>query len=179
MGKRTNYPRVPRDFYATPYKAVLPLLPFLKPHTRFSEPCCGDMALVKHLEKHGHKLYWASDIENRVMVGDVGYTVAEIDAMTLTTPLAMSDCVITNPPYKKETLFPMIEHFRNLSPAWLLLNADFAHNIGSSPYLKYCSHIISVGRIIWIKDTKNGGMENFAWYKFEMNECETRFVGRS
>ena len=29
MGKRSDFERIPRDFYPTPYKAVLPLLPHL------------------------------------------------------------------------------------------------------------------------------------------------------
>ena len=30
MGKRSNFPRVPRDFYPTPFEAVPPLVPHLR-----------------------------------------------------------------------------------------------------------------------------------------------------
>ena len=49
MGRRSDFPRIPRDAYATPAEAVVPLLPFLAPATRFIEPCAGDGALTRHL----------------------------------------------------------------------------------------------------------------------------------
>jgi hypothetical protein len=36
MGKRSDFPRVHRDDYETPAAAVLPLLPWLAPATRFA-----------------------------------------------------------------------------------------------------------------------------------------------
>ena len=65
MGRRSDFPRIPRDAYPTPVKAVLPLLPFLAPATRFIEPCAGDGALSRHLEQHAHVCLSAFDIEPR------------------------------------------------------------------------------------------------------------------
>ena len=183
MGKYSSMPRRARDFYATPAKATLPLLPHLKTNTKFSEPCCGDLALVRHLERAGHKCYFASDIENRctpeTVAGEWVHTTAlEIDALRVTTPLSQADCVITNPPFSKEILFPLIEHFRKYNQTWLLLPADFAHNVGSAPYLEYCSKIVSIGRIKWIPDSKHTGKENYSWYCFEMKKCKTVFFSR-
>ena len=44
MGKRSNFERIERDYYPTPYEAVLPLIPHLKRHgiETFAEPCAGD-----------------------------------------------------------------------------------------------------------------------------------------
>ena len=184
MGKRTSYDKIPRDFYSTTDpRAVAPLLPHLAPRTRFCEPAAGDLALVKQLEAAGHTPFWISDIMGRDVTAVVSgvpvtRTVIAIDALKLTTPMQQSDVVITNPPYSKEILFPLMEHFRKYKAAWLLLNADFIHNIGSAPYLEYCSMIVSVGRIKWIEGSKGGGMENHAWLKFEQQPCETRFIGR-
>ena len=188
MGKRSKFDRVPRDFYPTPEAAVLPLLPHLAPHTKFSEPCCGDGALVRALEKHGHLCYWSSDIEDRSVprtVSGVWVTSKAVvaDALALTNPLKQADCIITNTPYRKDILFPMIEHFSALTPTWLLLNADFMHNVGSVPFLNYCRNIVSIGRVKWIPGSKNGGMENFCWYLFDQSidgYCRpaTEFFGR-
>ncbi len=184
MGKRSNFDRIPKDLYQTwDPRAVAPLLPHLTPHTKFAEPCAGEMALIRQLEAAGHTCYWGSDIEDRntptVVSGAwVKSGVTEIDALQVTTPLQLADCIITNPPYKKEILFPMIEHFIKQNQTWLLLNADFAHNVGSAPLLKHCSKIVSVGRVKWIPDTKDGGKENSAWFCFEMEPCETIFIGR-
>ena len=51
MGKRSDFERIPRDYYPTPYEAVLPLIPHLpqKPFS-YAEPCAGDGALVNHIE---------------------------------------------------------------------------------------------------------------------------------
>jgi hypothetical protein len=53
MGKRSSFERIPRDFYPTPLKAVLPLIPYLRGVRTFAEPCCADGALVRHLEGFG------------------------------------------------------------------------------------------------------------------------------
>lgn len=173
MGKRSSFKRKPRDFYPTPYEAVEPLLPHLKAETRFAEPCCGDMQLVRHLNKHGHSCYWASDIERRCQEQEF-----EIDALTLTTPLRQADCIITNPPWDRKILHPMIEHFTNLAPTWLLFDADWMHTKQSIPYMQYCRLIVSVGRVKWIPDSKMTGKDNCCWYFFSNKSGSTRFVGR-
>ena len=53
MGKRSSFERIPRDFYPTPIAAVPPLIPHLSGIRTFAEPCCGDGALVRHLESFG------------------------------------------------------------------------------------------------------------------------------
>ena len=184
MGKRSDFDRIPKDLYQTwDPRAVAPLLPHLGPHTRYAEPCCGEGALIKQLEAAGHFCTWASDIEDRnypitIAGAWVKHVVTEIDALNVTTPLRTADMIITNPPYKKEILFPMLDHFIKQNRSWLLLQADFMHNVGSAPFLKYCSKIVSVGRVKWIPGTKSGGKENSAWYRFETRECETVFIGR-
>ena len=50
MGRRSDFPRIPKDAYVTPAKAVQPLLPFLASNTRFIEPAAGDASLIGHLE---------------------------------------------------------------------------------------------------------------------------------
>ena len=48
MGKRSEFERIPRDYYPTPYSAVQPLLPHLPDRFEFAEPCAGDMRLIEH-----------------------------------------------------------------------------------------------------------------------------------
>ena len=62
MGKRSNFERIPRDFYPTPHAAVPPLIPLLRGMRTFAEPCCGDGALVRHLESFGLRCVYAGDI---------------------------------------------------------------------------------------------------------------------
>ena len=64
MGKRSNFPKIPRDFVPTPLKAVEPLIPHLRGIRTFAEPCCGDGRLVRHLESFGLRCTYAGDIHD-------------------------------------------------------------------------------------------------------------------
>jgi hypothetical protein len=54
VGKRSDYERGPQGSCDTPAEAVRPLLPQLKPATRFIEPCCGKGFLVRQLKRADH-----------------------------------------------------------------------------------------------------------------------------
>ncbi|MDX8483158.1 hypothetical protein RFN28_32605 [Mesorhizobium sp. VK24D] len=151
MSKRSRgkYPRASRDFYATPLKSVLPLVPHLRAHgvRDFAEPCCGEGDLVRHLEASGFRCTLASDIATRQDA---------LDIATFDAP------VVTNPPYS--LLLPLVEHFIAAAPsAWLLLMADVAHNRYFRPLAPNCSDIVSAGRACWFG---GGGTENIAWFRF-------------
>ena len=88
-----------------------------------------------------------------------------------------SGYIITNPPWDRTMLHPMIEHFTKLRPTWLLFDADWAHTKQSAPYMKKCAEIVSVGRIKWFGNMT--GKDNCAWYLFYNNEVETTFYGRT
>lgn len=170
MGKRSNFERVERDFYPTPYEAVVPLLSHMKPFVRYVEPCAGDGALIKHLRMH--ECVWASDIEPRYK------GIHKVDALDIVQVSGEYDYIITNPPWNRKILHPMITHFRQLKPTWLLFDADWMHTKQASEHLKYCSKIVSVGRVKWIPDSKMTGKDNCAWYKFVDHETTTEFIGQ-
>jgi hypothetical protein len=140
----------------------------------FIEPCAGDGRLVKHLETHGMSCVWAFDVEPQadwVERGDALDTdfAAEPDA----------DYIITNPPWDRKILHPMIEHFSRQLPTWLLFDADWVHTRQSAPFMPYCRKIVSVGRVKWIEGSKMTGKDNCAFYLFDWNDpgpCE--FFGR-
>lgn len=180
MGKRSNFERVPRDFYPTPKEAVVPLLPFLPKWSTFAEPCCGTGDLIFHLMEHDHVCNWASDIEDRFEEGG-GY-IETMDALDLQevhlSCIEGTDYIITNPPWDRSILHPMIEHFRKLRPTWLLFDADWAFTKQSREFIPYCSDIVAVGRVKWIPDSKSTGKDNCAWYKFVGFKTDTIFHGR-
>ncbi len=169
MGKRSDFERVERDFYPTPWSAVKPVLPFV--WGKFTEPCAGNGALVDHLVKAGLACEMASDIEPQ------REDIKKKDALSVfSTPVTQ---FITNPPWQRELLHPMIDHFMRVAPTWLLFDADWMHNVKSAPFLKYCVKIVSIGRVKWFPDTDNTGMDNCCWYHFDAtNEQKTVFVGR-
>lgn len=173
MGKRSNFERRSQDFYRTPYEAVVPLLPYLPPKTRFIEPCAGDGVLIEHLEKHGHECVWSWDIEPKAA------DIDKADALTVSAGGVRFDFYITNPPWTRTILHPLITHLSSQKPTWLLFDADWMHTKQAEPYLRYCLQIVSIGRVRWIEDSKYTGKDNSCWYLFDRDEVvATGFAGR-
>lgn len=157
--------RRPRDFYPTPEKGVLPLLPWIEQGATFVEPCAGRLDLCMHLTKHGLLCSNASDIEE---INEDGLFVPAQDALTIGEDYVNgSDYIVTNPPWSRDILHPLIEHFRLLRPTWLLLDSDWMFTKQARPFLPYCSLIVSVGRLKWIPDSPHSGLDNCAWYRFD------------
>ena len=44
------------------------------------------------------------------------------DALARSTSTAAPDAIITNPPYTRPLMHPLIEHFQRIAPTWLLLD---------------------------------------------------------
>ena len=170
MGKRSNFERNPRDFYPTPKEAVIPLLPHLPKKGLFAEPCAGDGRLIEHIEElTSLSGYWMTDIEPHADF------IGNGDA--LTDKIVGCDICITNPPWDRKILHPLIENLSNQLPTWLLFDADWMHTKQSVPYIKMCSKIVSVGRIKWFGNMT--GKDNCAWYLFDREANNTIFYGRT
>jgi hypothetical protein len=171
MGKRSDFERIPRDFYPTPYEAVIPLLPHLE-RTIFCEPCAGNGALVRHLERAGHWCGYACDIEPQAEGIEVG------DA----TSIEVRSChaFITNPPWDQTALHPIILNLSRQLPTWLLFDADWMHTKQSAAFMPFLRRIVSVGRVKWIPDSKMTGKDNCCWYLFDQTmEAPAQFIGRA
>lgn len=188
MGKRSDFPRLARDKYATPWKPVVALSPFLANLDGFCEPCAGDGALVRHLEALGHHCARALDLEPH---GEARSYADTGDALGLVLDdLCGFTHFVTNPPWPAargsdgEPTMSLIRHLSWLKPTWLLLSADFAHNDYAVEVLHYCTKIVSVGRVKWMPGTKHVGYDNAAWYLFDQTVAagyhpeETIFYGR-
>jgi hypothetical protein len=167
MGRRSDFPRRPHDDYQTiDPRALAVLLPFLQRdgiHV-FAEPCVGEGHLMRALQDLGLVCSMASDISEGVDSLDI-------------TEFDHPDAIITNPPWSRQLLHPMIEHFQKFAPTWLLFDSDWAYNAGAAPYLDRCSDIVAVGRLKWFNDTT--GKDNASWYRFDANHSGgPRFYGR-
>ena len=171
MGKRSNFERRERDFYPTPSTAIAPLLPHLPDLFTYIEPCAGNGDLVRGLaayESVAHDgkftpiLEYASDIAGSPLY-------LEMDAFDIGDVSADLDFFITNPPWSRDVLHPLIIHLCAMAPTWLLFDADWMHTKQAGPYLKYCRKIVSVGRVKWIADSPHTGKDNACWYLFDSN----------
>lgn len=174
MSKRApQFERRERDFYPTPVEAVRPLLRHLPAHSSFVEPCAGNGALVDHLEAAGHICIRASDIEPRRV------DIRKEDALNLQGEIHAS-FYITNPPWARDILHPLIDRLSRLLPTWLLFDADWMHTRQAAPYMPLCRTIVSVGRVKWIPDSKFTGKDSCAWYLFDASaEAPAQFIGRA
>jgi hypothetical protein len=164
MGKRSDFPRSKNDDYVTPAPAVLPLLPFLT-GVAYTEPCAGNRGLVEILDGFGIECASAYDVADGV------------DART--APYPLGEIFITNPPWTREVMHPIIENLRVQKPAWLLFDADWAHTKQAAPYLKFCRKIVAVGRVKWMPGTRYTGKDNAAWHLFHSSPGDTIFVGHA
>lgn len=174
MGRRSDFVRRPQDKYYTPYEGVLPLLPHLAPRTRFTEPCAGDGRLVDHLEKHGHQCVDAFDLTPERA------DIAQADALEVVVDDPHEgEVVISNPPWTRQILHPLIEHWRVQMPTWFLFDAEWMHTKQSAPFMPYCHSVISIGRLKWIEGSKSTGKDSCCWYGFGSKQTETRFFGRT
>jgi hypothetical protein len=170
MGKRSDFERRERDFYPTPYEAVVPLLDHLMPRTLFVEPCAGDGVLVSHLHRHGHHCVSASDIEPQ----DPSVKALNV----FSAQIGQGQCFITNPPWDRSILHQIIDHLSAQAPTWLLFDADWMHTKQAVPYLDRLEAIVSVGRVKWIAGSKMTGKDNCCWYLFRNDPYPTQFYGR-
>ena len=172
MGKRTDgkFKRRKNDAYFTPKAALKPLLPHIHGVLIFEEPCAGAGDLVNHLEDEGKHCVYSCDIDPQRP------DIYKFDAMDIKATQAA--CFITNPPWTRQILHPMIDHLSAIAPTWLLFDADWMHTKQAIPYLTKCVKIVSVGRVSWMGNGVSG-MDNCAWYLFDANNAaKTKFFGR-
>jgi len=174
MGKRSDFARRPADAYQTiDPRAVAALVPHLRAEgiRTFAEPCAGAGHLVRDLEDAGLECLWENDIDP--MWDNEGCDARDMPH------IGFADAIITNPPWSRPLLHELILHFQGIAPTWLLFDADWAHTKQAAPFLPQCSHIVSVGRLIWIPGTKMTGKDNCAWYRFDKNHTSgPRFIGQ-
>ena len=114
------------------------------------------------LEIAGHACTYASDLQPR------RNDIRVLDVLNLNEVHCFgADMIITNPPWSRDVLHPLIHHCIALRPTWLLFDADWAYTKQAKPYLAYCVEIVAVGRVKWIEDSPYAGKDNCAWYLFD------------
>lgn len=138
--------------------------------TKFAEICAGKGDLIRTFAEDGIECVYAIDIKPRAKGVERG------DALELKRSDIPKSCeiIITNPPWTRELLHPIIERCLSVDlPAWLLFDADWMHNrdevCGASPpyLLRWCRKIVSIGRVKWFPNSDSTGKDNCCWYLFD------------
>ncbi len=165
-GKESRFVRRANDFYpTTDPAAVAALSPFLPSRTRFFESCAGAGDLVRQISDLGHICLDTFDISPGCPV------VRQYDALQWAGSDDSETVVITNPPYTWAILRQLIQHFLlHVAATWLLLEADFAHNLRSAPFMRHCCMIVSVGRLKWEQGTRHKSSKNYTWFLFTRSD---------
>lgn len=175
MGKRDGgkFERVDKDLYPTtdPSCMVEPFVSRVRGKT-YAEPCWGNGDLEDMLMDVA-TCKWRSDIDPQQP------NIPVMDATNLNIDhLEGCDLTITNPPYQWAMLKPLLDHLPTLRPTWLLLPADYMHNVRMGPYMSKCSMVIAIGRMYWMPN-KVKGVSNMCWYLFDgWHQGKTEFIGR-
>jgi hypothetical protein len=176
MGKRDpdKFEKKPRDAYFTiDPAAVEALVPHLQHNRFFIEPCAGAGNLAVSVASHGFHCAAMYDIEPQAegVLQRSCLNLGEKDAW-------FADYFITNPPFTWKVLQPILDHLICFLPTWLLLPADYMHNVRMGPYMKQCEKVVSIGRLYW-EENRVKGVDNYCWYHFNKKyDGKTEFVGR-
>ncbi len=163
MSKRSDFARRKNDAYLTPKRAVPTLIRHLPPAARYVEPCAANGGLVAHLGAAGMRCVYACDIDPQAP------HIEQRDALTLNTrDMRGADMIITNPPWTRSLLHPMVERFVTLVPeVWLLFDGDWLFTVQSGPLVeRYLTDIVPLPRLKWIPDSKHTAKDNCAWFRF-------------
>lgn len=174
-----QYERVENDFYPTEAPATEALYAFLRSNgfldkeDRVVEPACGDGAIVRVFEAHGHKVL-ASDLFPQMD----GATVKNF----LTHPFHEDEdwdgentLVVSNPPYAMPWINKFIDricdmvHNDGVVGALLMRNeVDCAMTrrkfFEDNPY--YLGKLVLTWRPRWIPGSTGSPRHNYAWYIF-------------
>ena len=171
MGKRSNFKRRKQAKYFTPPEAIKPLLPHLEKSCTYIEPCVGEGHIVKVFDNmiDWPRCYHQSDYE--------------LDATIVNYmkwfPANSAQYFITNPPWTRQILHPIIDNLSKQLPTWLLFDADWMHTKQAIPYLTKCKKIVSIGRISWMQNGVSS-LDNCCWYLFDINnKQDIKFYGRT
>lgn len=156
------------DFYRTiDARAVDALLPHVPPGTVFAEPCAGAGDLIQLLEAAGMVCDWALELgpqdpclRNRWPIG-IG------NALQLRREdLGSASIFITNPPWQRAMLHPIIRHLAAIAPTWCLFDTGWMASGQAAPFAPLCSDIVPVGRLKWFADSEHDSTDDCAWYRF-------------
>lgn len=175
MGKRSDFIRTPRDYYRTfDPRAGVALKPHIKVNSTYIEPFAGAGDLIDQLTYL--TCVAKTDIEPQrkdISVRDA-FDYTEEDFKNV-------DFCVSNPPWQRALLHPLIEHFASIVPTWYLHDSDWLFNKSSGPFIeKYLVKVVAIGRMKWQPETNMSGKDNCIWALYDINKTRpAEFHGRT
>ena len=128
MGKRSTFSRRANDAYPTPIEAVRPLVPHLR----------------SIITSPNHAPATASSCGTWNRAGCAASTPATSRRPGCACRPALDAPIVSNPPWSRDLLHRLIEHFVKSAPsAWLLFDSNWANTRQSGRLLRYCTRHIA------------------------------------
>jgi hypothetical protein len=175
-------PRKERDFYPTPEKAVVPVVPHLLSEgpKYFLEPCAGNGALIQHIESlTDYEVICKKAYDIDPQPTTYSKSILQRNALSLTVNDVLGiDYIITNPPFQWDMLQPLLDYLPDLRPTWLLLPFGYACNKRMAPYMEKCKKLVPIGRVKWIEGSKQTSTDDYGWYLFTHETTTTKLYAR-
>jgi hypothetical protein len=171
----TQRPRRRNFFYPTiDPRAIPPLLEHVPAGTVFAEPCAGAGDLVHLLEQHGLVCDWALELEPQGSCLRNRWPIGVGDALGLTrADLGNAQCFISNFPWSRDWLHPLISHLAEIAPVWSLHDASWCMIKKAARFAPLCTDVVAVGRLKWFAGSKYDPPDDCAWYRFEAADTKT------
>lgn len=165
----TQRPRKRNFFYPTiDPRAIPPLLAHVPPGTVFAEPCAGAGDLIHLLEAAGLVCDWGMELEPQSTCLRNRWPIAVGDALGLTErDLGSATMFISNLPWERSWLHPLIRHLAAIAPLWSLHDASWGFIQKAAPFLPLLTDVVAVGRLKWFEGSKHDPPDDCAWYRFD------------
>ena len=186
MGKRSHFPRIPKDLYLTiDPRAVPPVIPFLtfEGIRTFVDPCWGWGHIVGPLTRAGLTCLGRYDVAPKMarkvdpdLPGLQGHVIQRDGRDLSFADLNGADAIVTNPPWSRELLHALIIRWSAMAPTWLLFDAGWKHTAQAAPLMRaYCTDYVPLPRLQWMPGTTDTATDDCGWYRFHAAEA---FQGR-
>lgn len=170
----TQRPRKRNFFYPTiDPRCVPPLLAHVPAGTIYAEPCAGDGALIHLLDQAGLVCDWGLELEPQRQ--GAFWPIARGNALQLTAAdLGAATCFISNLPWQRSWLHPLIAHLAAIAPLWSLHDASWAYTKQAARLGALCTDVVAVGRLKWFKGSRHDPPDDCAWYRFDARSAPAR-----
>ena len=173
--RNRGFERQPQNFYRTPPGVTKALLRSVRLPTAIWEPCCGDGAMARVLESHGHHVV-ATDLVDR------GYGEGDRDFLMESRLPDGVTAIVTNPPYGGALARRVVDHALELmlpvgGMVALLMNVQWQTAKTNSARCRipaFDASVILTDRIRWIPDTDVRGSENHCWMVWDFSRTPGR-----
>jgi hypothetical protein len=173
--RNRGYERQEQNFYPTPAWVTEALLRTVRLPKGIWEPCCGNGAMARVLESHGHHVV-GTDLVDR------GYGEGGRDFLLESRLPDSVTAIVTNPPYGRTLLPRFVDHALALTRpvggmVALLVNVQWQTAAENSKRLRmpaFDASVILTDRIRFIPDTKERPGENHCWLVWDWSRTPGR-----